>query len=233
MSGANLRKFILYDANGRELALTSESNVPAALVDKNGLELELRPPGNVPADSRVYGPDWLEYSQDKTTGSRVTVDQQHHEIHEGRGFSLVADVLAATSLVFAFKVGGPELPHISMAWKTETPGNVKLYRGATWTTGTGADVTPINALDGSANESTLQGDASGAFVGNSVVLDPTGLSIVGATPIYEESTWVAGQSHNKLSERVLSVGATYAAVITCASGGAWLSLDWYERTSLV
>lgn len=212
MSGANLRKFILFDANGRELALTSESNVPA--------------------ESRLYGPDWLEYSQDKTTGSRVAVDQQHHEIHEGRGFSLVADVSAVTSLVFAFKVGGPELPHMSMAWKTEATGNIKLYRGATWTTGTGADATPINALDGSVNESTLQGDASGVFVVNNVVLDPTGLSFVGAVPIYEESTWVSGQSHNRLSERVLSVGETYAAVITCASGGAWLHLDWYERTSL-
>lgn len=52
MSGANLRKFILFDANGRELALTPQSNVPAELVDSNGLNLDLTDQSNVPVALR-------------------------------------------------------------------------------------------------------------------------------------------------------------------------------------
>lgn len=50
MSGANLRKFILFDANGRELELTNQSNIPVEVVDSNGLNLDLTPQSNVPVE---------------------------------------------------------------------------------------------------------------------------------------------------------------------------------------
>jgi hypothetical protein len=51
MSGANLRKFILFDRNDRELELTPQSNMPVELVDSNGFELEMFADGSVPVRS--------------------------------------------------------------------------------------------------------------------------------------------------------------------------------------
>lgn len=72
MSGANLRKFILFDANGRELELTGQSNVPVALKDKNGLELELNNDGSVPVRSRPQSTPSIILPLVKPVGSTTT-----------------------------------------------------------------------------------------------------------------------------------------------------------------
>jgi hypothetical protein len=64
-----LRKFILYDANGRELELTSLNNVPVELKDSNGLNLDLTVNSNVPTETKktffTQNPDGI--SQEVTT----------------------------------------------------------------------------------------------------------------------------------------------------------------------
>ena len=44
MSGANLRKFILFDQNGRELDLTTNSNVPVEIKNADGVAVDAQYP---------------------------------------------------------------------------------------------------------------------------------------------------------------------------------------------
>lgn len=64
MSGANLRKFILFDANGRELELTGENNIPVALLDSNGRDLDLTTESNVPVALKDKNGLELEFNND-------------------------------------------------------------------------------------------------------------------------------------------------------------------------
>ena len=185
--------------------------------------------------ARVHGPNGLEYAQDPVTGDRISIDHPHSEIHEGRNFTAWSNQEPVTSIIIAFKVGDqPRIPHMTLLWRTEETGTATWYRGATWTTGTGTAFAPINSNHNSSNTSILEGDSSGAFVDDEVVIDPTGLSVGSATIVYEESTWATNQSpaspgEGQRREQDLLPGETYAVEVTCGNGGARIFLDWYEH----
>jgi len=190
------------------------------------------------------GQNWLKIIVDELTANIVTILAPHHEIHEGRNFTAWENnvgVPGVTSIIIAFRVapGQTREPHVTMNWKTEETGVVTWYKGATWTTGTGTGFTPINSYDRfqGVKPSILQGDASGAFVSDNVVIDPTGLTIAGATILFEESVWATNQSpaggqQGSRSEHDLEIGETYAIQIICGQGGAKLMIDWYEHAPL-
>jgi hypothetical protein len=99
MSGANLRKFILFDKNGREVELTAQSNVPVALKDANGLELALESNGGVPVnvqdqttrpfDVRINQPD----KTGLTIAAQPTVGSYDVTLSTGHGV-IIGDILA-------------------------------------------------------------------------------------------------------------------------------------------
>ncbi len=188
--------------------------------------------------ARVHGPNGLEYAQDEATGDRIIIDHAHHEIHEGRTFTVFSDQDPVASSIIAFRVEDQaRIPHMTVSWKTEESGTLTLYRGATWTTGTGTLFTPINSNQNSLNESILQGDSTGAFLSNEVVIDPAGLATGAATLDYQESVWSTNQSpagggSGIRNEYNLIPGETYAAQIVCGLGGTWLFFDWYEHAPI-
>lgn len=186
--------------------------------------------------TRSHGPNGLEYAQDETTGDRISIDHAHAEIHEGRNYTAFSDQEPVTSVILAFRVEDQtRIPHMTVDWKTEESGTVMWYKGATWTPGTGVSFVPINSNHNSINTSILQGDSSGAFLSNEIVLDPLGLSIAGATIIYGESVWSTNQSPaaagaGSRKEQNLLPGETYVVEITSSpAGGIWGFLDWYEH----
>lgn len=176
---------------------------------------------------------------DALTDAVNVVDYSHHERHSGSNFTLEASS-TGTSLIIAFRVEPSQTkqPHLTLQWKSEESGVVTFYKGATWTAGTGTDQTPNNSNDTlhGTNTSILQGDASGAFVSDSVTIDPTGLNIGSARILYEEPVWSTNQApappgSGQRNERILEVGETYALRILAANGGLWLHLDEYEHTN--
>jgi len=186
--------------------------------------------------ARQHGPNGLEYAQDIVTGDRVNIDHPHAKIHEGRNYTSFADDPTATSVIMAFRVESQGLsPHMTVDWKTEESGTVKWYKGATWTQGSGTNFIPINSNHFSANTSILQGNSSGAFLSNEIVINPAGLSIAGAILLFQESVWATNQSpaaagSSNRKEQVLLPGETYVIEITGSPlGGIWGLLDWYEQ----
>jgi len=178
---------------------------------------------------------------DPLTDAVVTIGYPHKETHAGDGFTAHSIAQTGTSLIIAFRVAPSQAKeaHMTLHWKSEETAVVRWWRGATWTTGTGTASIPVNSHDSfqGVKTSILQGDASGAFVSDNVVIGPTGLSTAGATEIFAEPTWgtnqsPAGTSSGSRDERVQEPGETYVIEVTSeSSGGAWIYLTWYEHTN--
>jgi hypothetical protein len=142
-----------------------------------------------------------------------------------------------TSLILAFKVEDQKKrPHFKFQWKTEKTGGITFYEAPIWTPGTGSILTPVNDLRNACIPSILQGDASGAFVSDQLVLNPTGFSAAGSNVVtlFEESVWSgdatpAATGTGGRSKLILDVGQTYAIQIAASNGGMWLHLDWFEQ----
>lgn len=103
MSGANLRKFILFDQNGRELDLTTQSNVPVELVDSNGLNLDLTAQSNVPVAVKDTSGQSLEMFLD----GAVPVRERHQSaptIILPSVNVIGSDTLALAGVLFAYTV---------------------------------------------------------------------------------------------------------------------------------
>jgi len=176
---------------------------------------------------------------DEITRTTVSITDLHHEIHEGRYFTAWKNSLTGvTSVIMAFKVepGQEKEPHMAIDWKTEESGSIAWYKGVTWTQGSGAAFTPCNSYDKhqGVKTSILQGDQSGDFISDEIVINPTGLNIEGAAKVFEDASWGTNQTTaavhiGRRSEQVLEIGETYAIVIDCGNGGARIFLDWYEH----
>ena len=80
----------------------------------------------------------------------------------------------------------------------------------------------------------LQGDATGSWVSNTVVVDPTGGS--GGTVISDKRVYIdnkaGGDSGARRNEIILDADQTYALVWTSTDGaqGIQLRCEWYEHT---
>ena len=173
---------------------------------------------------------------DSMTNTIQTIDYAHHEVHEGDsfvgGYAMATAVAAA--LIVAWKTpAGTKRIHVVPEWITESKAHVSFLEGCTWNTGTGSALTPINRNRGSANESIVLGDSTGAFVANKMVKDPTGLA--GGTAIGANYTWSekkVGSSARSVAEFVLKPDTLYAFSHTSDDGnkGAIIRLSWYEHT---
>lgn len=175
---------------------------------------------------------------DTVTGTLVVMQREHYAIHQGYNFrtsSYNSSVSSSGSVVLAFKTptGTPEIrANFVFGWATGGKGHIQVYKGGSWTGGTGTDLTPVNSNHDSANTSGFLGDASGSFVANKVVEDPT--SPTGGTMVWDnywfsESKSGATGSHN--SELLLEPDQTYYIKLTNDEGTAqpcFLSIDWYE-----
>jgi len=169
---------------------------------------------------------------DGGTNALLTIDYAHHERHSGRNYEACKIKATDTSLILAFKVGDQTREaHLTLRWRTEETASLIVYEGRTWTGGTGSAVVPINSNRNSANESILEGDSTGAFVANRLVLDPTGQGA--GTSIHEDAVWGTNQapagSSEKRNEIILKPDTQYSVEITAANGGIYLCLDWYEH----
>ena len=166
------------------------------------------------------------------------ISHEHHMIHAGKTFNACELDSSCTSLVFAFKVGSSgDLPHLYYHWRVERTGSMTMYKGRTWTTNTGTRLDTINCDDNSMNTSVLEGDGNGAggFVAGEIVVNPSGLSggtLVRIEALFgsdDEDETPPATGNGGRPERILKPGETYTLEIDCASGGAWMALDWYEQ----
>jgi hypothetical protein len=165
---------------------------------------------------------------------------EHHEIHAGSHYRVQANNAALGSggtLVIAWKTPdtGKQM-HLIFEWVGGTKGDIMLYRGATWTGGTGTQRTAKNSNDNFPDASNVRGDGGGAFVTGEVVVDPTGL--VTGTDVRSVKAWYgtktsADSTGSRRSEIVLQDDTPYALVLTnndTSANGFQVRLGWYEHT---
>lgn len=170
---------------------------------------------------------------DKVSGALLGIDHAHHEIHAGTMFRVQANATAAT-LIIAFKVPDQlKLPHFAFEWVTESSGGLQLIEGPTWASGSGADLTVKNSRRDSANESILEADASGAWLANRVVIDPTtfaGGTVISDKRVYTDNKYGGGMGTRK-NEIILAANTLYALKWTSGDGakGVQIRCEWYEH----
>jgi len=180
----------------------------------------------------IAGDNVVDLGVDRSTNTLQTIDYSHHEIHSGSTFRVQANADPVSSLVIAFKVGNQtKLPHIIWEVSHESSGYIQLLEGPTWTTNTGTDRAPKNSRRDSTNTSILEGDATGAFLADNIVIDPTGLA--GGTVISDKRWYGTRESETtaRRAELILKSNETYAFVWTSTDGakGVQIRLEWYEH----
>lgn len=213
------------------------------LTDINCLDLELTPAKEVPVLAAVTDGhlinilgDQLGQAQVDSSGLVKVILKEHDKRHIGENFHATVDT-TGTSASISFRVAsGTIAPHMSFLWKTENDATLEVWKGSTWTTGTGTDLTPNNSNDNlhGVVTSNIQGDAGGSFVSDRVTQDVTGLNTGSARLLFKESVWGTNQApasgtQGGRDEQILEPGTTYTYIVTAVSGGIWLHLDWYEQ----
>lgn len=190
----------------------------------------------IQAPGTVYPADGVsrQYAQtDGLTRALVTIGYGHHELHGGSYFDTWAQA-NGTSLIIAFRTPpGKKHGHLEATWKTEDSSILNMYRGRTWTTGTGTLLTPMNRNHTSDKTSVMLGDQTGAFVAGQMVANPTGGA--GGTLYWSEDTYATNQSTafaQDRNERVHDDDETYLIEVLSAGGAQemWLGIGWYEHT---
>jgi len=172
---------------------------------------------------------------DLITHTLQVIDYEHHEIHSGSFFRVQHNNASIDELIIAFKVGDQSKnPHFVFEWVSESFGSLQLLEGSTWTAGTGTDRPPKNSRRDSTKESVLQGNATGVFLDNNVVVDPTGLTggtVISDKRVYSDNKQ-GGGSGERRNEIILATNQTYALVWTSGDGnkGIQIRCSWYEHT---
>jgi hypothetical protein len=234
----------LQDGSGTAITSTGGSldsnitNEPSVkLQDGSGADILLEN-GRIPTANFVVDPkDPTRHQEfDNLFAIPYGMDVVHHEIHEGDTYDVFINKLG-TSAIIAFKTGNvaPKRQHFEVKWRSEETATMSFWENPTWTNGSGSILTPKNLRRDSIKTSTATGNASGAFVVGQMVQDPTGFSSVGATLLFQESTWAtnqapAAQSEGKRYEHVLAPNTNYALQVTSGNGGIWLYGLWYEHS---
>ena len=181
---------------------------------------------------------------DRLTGSIITIDYAHHEVHGGSSFAsdVVDTTLAnAETICLAFKTAaGTKRIHLIEKWIVLVSGYIDLIEGPTWTNQTGTKVPIYNRKRETTMKSSvlLEDQAQLGFVAsNNVIGNVTGLS--GGTTISTEYAFGTRRSPASrargTNEWILKPDTQYCIRLTSTanSNAAQIILDWYEHTDTV
>lgn len=160
---------------------------------------------------------------DVLTFGLVTIDTEHHEVHEGNHFYFCDYQLNNTSgAVINLSVTTPssgKRPHVAFTVFSSLGATIEVYNGATVTGGT--TITPLNNMHGSAITSAL-----------AVKLNPT-ITVAGT----RRSGYLAGAGRqagiaSRSEENILAYSTTYVFKITSLANSNDISwcFEWYEHT---
>lgn len=160
---------------------------------------------------------------DVITFGLVTIDTEHHEVHEGNHFYFCDYQLNnAINSVINLSVTTPssgKKPHVTFNVFSSLGCTIEVFSGATVTGGT--TITSLNNLHGSAIASSL-----------TIKLNPT-ISVAGT----RRTGYLAGAARqagviSRGSENILAYNTTYVFKITSLANSndiSW-SFEWYEHT---
>ena len=171
----------------------------------------------------------------------ITIDVDHHELHEGEAFMAHAvdtSMAATDKLIMAFKTSdSARLIHMVVSGHFKAAGHIDVDEGCTWTAETGTATTIYNReRDGTFSSSGIleNADQAAFTVSSAFVLNPTGYSA--GTVIHSDYTFAQGPvggGTRATEEIVFARDTTYFFVYTAdgATNAADLELDWDEHTS--
>ena len=170
----------------------------------------------------------------------ITIDVEHHEIHEGDSF-LAEHIESGTGFSLCFKVpAGTKRDHILLSWAAESKAEVSIFEGREWDASTGSLVTIRNRERNNGGASQLQEDQStGSFIANSsVILNPGNIGL-GCNAVGIEIKHFEVWSDKRATEHamghnewVLENDEVYVFTFLSNDGakGGQITLDFYEHT---
>lgn len=178
---------------------------------------------------------------DETTGAAVQVSHGHHEIHEGRSYTVserTKGLASAGTLALAFKTppAADRLAHLLVSWSASAAARMEIFEGSTWATPPAGAMVPIinrNRAGGESSHVLENQTSSPDFVASDqVIKNPS--TLAGGTPLTTQSSFASQQSiagARGSFEFVLAADTQYAVVMTAeaASVDVELELDWYEE----
>lgn len=166
----------------------------------------------------------------------ITIDVQHHEIHEGDSFSATHNATLANTGTISLSFKTPNTtkqPHFTFLGRSSGEAHICLNEGVSVTPGTGNQHPAYNRKRDSVNETDLLEDtAGGGFVAGNIA---EGATVAGGACIYEEH-FGAGQTRGGATagrnEFLLAPDTEYEVLLTseAAANDCELILDYYEHT---
>ena len=170
-------------------------------------------------------------ARDDVDNAGIVIELEHHEIHEGKSYSVCISDASAASLSVSFRTPETQEIHIVISYGTESASHLEIIEGTAITATTGTEEDIHNRDRNSTNVSTLLQNKSGAFVADSkVLIDAT---TAGGTVIAKHYNWVdkkVGAERRGIAERILKFDTQYEILLTSDDGakGLHIDLNWYE-----
>lgn len=174
--------------------------------------------------------DILLRAKDNADRSFVTIDITHHQIHEGKHYSITKSESSVSSISFSFKTGG-DCAHMIYLFSSVSASYIQIKEGVSITATTGTQLNIINRNRNSSNQSCLLDNKSGSFGANDKILQDATTS--GGTVIHTDEVFGAtptGKGYREENEFLLKQDTEYEIILT-SSGAAQnlhLKIDWYE-----
>lgn len=178
---------------------------------------------------------------DPMSGKLVTIEYEHHQVHEGASFERHIDSAngAVAGLNVAFKtLAGFKRAHILFGFSSSDEILFEVIEGATWTQGSGTALDIFNHnRDVGASEIILEDKNQAGFTASGqIIKDVTGIS--GGLTFENQYTYnaslgqqFAAETRQAGHEWVLKPDTTYIIRVTKTDDNCKISIDlhWYEH----
>lgn len=160
---------------------------------------------------------------DNITYAMITIDGEHHELHEGNQFYIkdFLSIASSGSTKLLFTTGATE-PHLIVIFEGTTGLQVEVYEDSV-ASDNGSPLTPLNRYRASTNTTDCD-----AYVG--AVITTPGTKIAGYS---KGAARVSGGAIRASSELILKANTVYSIVLTNLSTSSAnivdFMADWYEH----
>lgn len=173
----------------------------------------------------------LNKGRDEVDNANISIELEHHEVHEEKSFHIDAVVAADTSVSISFKTNSITEIHLVISYASQSASHIEYKEGVVITATTGTEKAVINRDRNSTNECSLLQNKSGVFVADNKVL--IGATTTGGTSITEHPNWVDkkyGTNRRGEGEFILKHDTEYEFILTSDDGdkGLHIDLNWYE-----
>jgi len=168
---------------------------------------------------------------DESTHAPITIQYDHHEIHDGNSYFVVYSALLNTAALIEVRIATPNTTawaHMQIMVDSAIAGTASLWEGTTKTDNSGNRITPMNRNRNSSNTSglTICHTPGGSESGTANLTQYLGAAATGG-----RST-ASGQANSR-GEFVLKQNTAYLIRATSRADNNSMSiiLDWYEHTN--